>query len=58
MKEIKNLFEDSFRIVTGEVEPLAVLKPSGILDCFQTVAGIHATVLGIGLKKLLQLKKI
>lgn len=54
MKTINNVFEDSFRIVTGEVEPLAVLKPSGILDCFQTVAGIHATVLGIGLKKLLK----
>lgn len=54
MKTINNIYEDSFRIVTGEVEPLAVLKPSGILDCFQTVAGIHATVLGIGLKKLLK----
>ena len=54
MKAIKNVFEDNFRIVTGEVEPLTVLKPSGILDCFQTVAGIHATVLGIGLKKLLK----
>ena len=54
MKTSNNVFEDKFRIVTGEVEPLAVLKPSGILDCFQTVAGIHATVLGIGLKELLK----
>ena len=49
-----NTYEEIIRIPTGEVEPLTVLRPSGILDCFQTVAGIHATVLGLGLRRLLE----
>lgn len=49
-----NVFEDNFIIVDGEVEPLTVLKPVGILDLFQTVAGIHALKLGMGLKDLMK----
>ena len=56
MQQINDLsvFEDEFRVLTGEVEPLKVLKPTGILDCFQTVAGIHSNLLDLGLTKLLK----